>query len=93
VLRVTETKADEWSTSYIPSKQRYCEGLEDIKQGKKIGYAKMMYTRVFYQDGCGNFSKHKRTLKAVLGLPEESLDEFTSRAIERSKEVQWISRS
>lgn len=89
VLRVTGTEDDQWSTSYVSSKQRYSRGLEQIKQGEKIGYAKMMYTRVFYQDGCGNFSEHKGTLNNLLELPEESLDDFTARAIQRSKEPWW----
>ncbi|KAK6000685.1 hypothetical protein QM012_003410 [Aureobasidium pullulans] len=90
VLRVTGTRSEGWSITYEPSKQRYADGLEEIKQGKKIGFAKMMYTRVFYQDGCGNFGKSRGTLNELLELPQEDLDEFTALAIERSKETQWV---
>jgi hypothetical protein len=93
VLRVTGSAADEWSVAYEPSKGRYAQGIEEIKQGKKIGFAKMMYTRVFYQDGCGNFINSKGTVNSLLKLPDESLDEFTAKGIERSKEVQWVSRT
>jgi hypothetical protein len=93
VLRVTGTNAEDWRASYVPSEQRYAEGLESIKQGQKIGFAKMMYTRVFYKDGCGNFGKFKKTVNGLLKLPEEDIDEFTAIAIERSKQAQWIYRS
>ncbi|KAG9689203.1 NAD(P)-binding protein, partial [Aureobasidium melanogenum] len=89
VLRVTQTVKRDWSTTYEPSKQRYANGLGEIKQGNKIGFAKMMYTRVFYQDGSGNYGKSKGTLNTLLGLPHEDLDEFTALAIERSKGPQW----
>ena len=86
VLRVTDMKESDWTIDEEPSHERYATGLEEIKQGKRIGYAKMMYTRVFYPDGCGNFEQNKGTLNNALGLPEEDLDEATRAAIERSKE-------
>lgn len=93
VLRVTGTPAADWKQSFEPSKERYAKGLEQIKHGQKIGFAKMMYSRVFFQDGSGAFSKSKGTVNALLGLPEESIDESTERAMERSKEAQWVGRS
>lgn len=93
VLRVTGISAAEWKQSFEPSKERYKQGLEQIKHGQKIGFAKMMYTRVFFQDGSGDFSKSKGTVNALLGLPEEDIDEFTARAIERSQETQWVNQS
>ena len=45
----------------------------------------MMYTRVFFPDGSGDFESNKGTLNAVLNLPVEDLDEATGRAIERAK--------
>lgn len=50
----TQTVKEDWRITYEPSKQRYADGVKEIKQGKEIGFAKMMYTRVFYQDDSGN---------------------------------------
>ena len=72
------------------SQASYTQGLNGIKQGKKIGYAKMMCTSLFYQGGSGNFSRHKRTLNELLVLPVEDIDELIARAIERSKAAQWV---
>ncbi|KAF2725903.1 NAD(P)-binding protein [Polychaeton citri CBS 116435] len=90
-LRVTGTKEDDWTTIKEPSHERYASGLEEIKQGQRIGFAKMMYTRVFFPDGCGDF-EHKGTLNELLGLPKqgtEELDEATKVAIERAKATSW----
>lgn len=89
VLRVTGTKSDEWTIKSEPSHERYAAGLEEMKRGERVGFAKMMYTRVFYKDDSGNFGKTKGTLNKLLDLPEENIDEFTAVAIKRSKEVQW----
>ena len=55
------------------------------KGGDRSAFAKVMATRVFFPDGCGDFEKGKGTLNSVLGLEGESLDEATSEAIERAK--------
>lgn len=90
VLQVTGTKAEDWNISHESSQQRYADGLEQMKQGQKVGFAKMMYTRVFFPEGCGSFSKSKGTVNDLLGLPKENLDGFTAIAIERSKQTQWV---
>lgn len=83
-LRVTRSKESDWSISYEPSQERYTTGLAEIKEGKRIGFAKMMYTRVFFQDGSGNFESNKGTVNKELDLQMEDLDEATGRAIERA---------
>jgi hypothetical protein len=83
-LRTSRTKEDEWTITKQPAQERYSSGLKEIKEGKRIGYAKMMYSRVFYSDGCGDFEYNKGTLNSLLGLPEESIDDATKVAIERS---------
>nr|POE85420.1 hypothetical protein CFP56_43736 [Quercus suber] len=91
-LRVTGTTDADWTTTKEPSHERYAAGLEQIKEGQRIGFAKMMYTRVFYPDGCGDFEHNKGTLNAMLGLPKEDLDAATQRALERSKGPQWTGK-
>ncbi len=88
-LRVTNTKKDDWTIKKEPAQERYSSGIEEIKEGKRIGFAKMMYTRVFYRDGCGDFEHNKGTLNSLLDLPEEDIDEATKAAIERSKASNW----
>jgi hypothetical protein len=89
-LRVTGTKEEDWTITKEPSQERYSNGMKEIQEGKRIGYAKMMYTRVFYPDGCGDFESHKGTLNNLLGLPKEDIDEGTKTAIERSKAPSWV---
>lgn len=92
-IRVTNTRESDWKITKEPSHERYASGLEEIKEGKRIGFMKMMCTRVFYPDGCGDVehNKNKGTLNKVLGLPEEDLDEATLVAYERSKLPNWLS--
>ncbi|KAF2119016.1 hypothetical protein BDV96DRAFT_684632 [Lophiotrema nucula] len=86
VLRVSGTKESDWTVSMEGARDRYETGLNEIKEGKRSGFAKMMFTRVFIDDGTGDFENGKGTLNSVLGLPNEDLDEATKRAIERVKE-------
>jgi len=89
VLRVTGTKVDDWKVSSIPAQERYDEGMEAVKKGDRMGFARSMATRVFFSDGVGDYEKTKGTVNNLLGLPEEDIDEATERAIERSKKPQW----
>jgi len=88
-MRVTGTKEADWAITTESSSERYATGIEEMKEGKKIGFAKMMYTRVFYPDGTGNLEQHENMLNKVLKLPKEDIDEATRAAIERSKEPLW----
>lgn len=86
---MTGTKESEWTITKEPSVERYTTGNKEIGEGKRVGFAKMMYTRVFYTDGCGDTEHSKGTLNALLGLPKEDIDEATKIAIERSKTSHW----
>ena len=50
-------------------------------KGDYMGFAQMMYSRVFYQDGSGDFESSKGLQNGVLGLPREDLDEATEVAV------------
>lgn len=89
-IRVTGTKKDDWTITSEPARERYSSGIKEIQEGKRIGFAKMMYTRVFFADGCGDFEHNKGTLNSVLDLPDEDIDEATKDAIERSKGSHWV---
>ena len=87
VMRVTGTKEADWKITKENAKERYESGLKEMGEGSRDGFAKMLYTRVFYNDGCGDFEK--RTVNKVLGLKGEDIDAATERAIERSKTPLW----
>ncbi|KAL8745610.1 MAG: hypothetical protein Q9190_002264 [Brigantiaea leucoxantha] len=82
VLRVTGTKESDWTITSEPSIERYQKGMEMMQAKNFLGYVQMMYTRVFYQDGSGNFTKSRGLQNEALGLPKEDLDEWTKKAME-----------
>lgn len=84
ILRVTGDKESDWKIEYEPSVERYKQGQECLQGGDRMrGYQTVMYTRVFYQDGCGDFSSKLDNDK--LGLPKESLDEATKEAVKMAE--------
>jgi len=87
VLRVTKTSMEDWKVSKEPVKERYSKGNVAMQQGDRQGFARMMYSRVFFPDYCGNVEA--KTINTLLGLPKEDLDEATKAAIQRSKETSW----
>ena len=84
-MRVTNTTLNDWKIDHEPSTDRYKAGVEELQKGNFLGLAKLMYTRVFYQDGSGNYEASKGLQNDILGLPKEDLDEYTKMAIELSK--------
>lgn len=90
VLRVTQTSIDDWKVTKEPSHERYMSGIKAMQSGDRVGFVKMMYTRVFYPDDSGNYEKTKGTSNELLGLPKEDIDEATKAAIKRSKESKWV---
>lgn len=84
-MRVTGTQKKDWTITKEKSTERYQAGAEQKKTGDHIGFVKMMYTRVFYPDGVGDFERSRGTINGVLGLPTEDIDKATEAAIERSK--------
>lgn len=89
VLRVTNTKLEDWSVSKEDSHTRWSEGMKAMKTGNQQGFARMLYSRIFFPDGSGDFEKSKGLLNGILGLPKEDMDEATKRAIKRSETVPW----
>ncbi|KAH7417670.1 hypothetical protein BKA64DRAFT_658546 [Cadophora sp. MPI-SDFR-AT-0126] len=86
-VRVTGTPLSDWTLTKENAKERYDTGMKEMRAGNRIGFVKMMYTRVFFDDGVGNV-EGKGLANAALGLEVEDLDEATERAIERAKTVQ-----
>jgi NAD(P)-dependent dehydrogenase (short-subunit alcohol dehydrogenase family) len=86
VLRVTGDKIDDWTVTKEPATERFKAGVEAMMKGDRMGFLRMMYTRVFYPDGNGDYETGRGTSNALLGLPKEDLDEATKAAIKRAEE-------
>jgi hypothetical protein len=77
VLRVTGGSLDDWRVTYVPVKEYYREGVEQLQSGNRVGFVKLLYSRMFFPDLAGNFEALKGLDNEKLGLPKEDLDEFT----------------
>lgn len=88
VLRVTGDKMEDWTINKEPAKERHTAATKALQEGERMAYVRMMYTRIFYDDGTGDFESRRGTSNKLLGLPSEDLDEATRRAVERSAESQ-----
>lgn len=84
VLRVTGDKPEDWTVTREPARERYSKACEAVQNGERIAYVRQMYTRIFFDDGNGNFEKTRGVANGILDLPREDLDEATARAIERA---------
>ena len=91
VLRVTGDKPEDWTINKEPARERYASAVEALQGGDRMAYVRMMYTRLFFDDGCGNFEARRGVSNEILGLPKEDLDEATVRAIERADADPWAS--
>lgn len=91
VLRVTGDKLEDWTITKEPAKERYASAAKALQSGERMAYVRMMYTRIFFDDGNGNFEARKGTSNKLLDLPRESLDEATARSIERADASPWAS--
>ena len=85
VLRVTETSANDWTVTNEGHKERYDSGVALLQQGNRSGFGRLLYTRMFYPNGDGNYEASKGLDNDVLDLPKEDLDEHTKIGIEYSK--------
>lgn len=88
VYRVTSTTEADWTITKEPSNKRYANGMKEMYEGSREGFAKMLYTRVFYPDGCGDI-EYKGTINDLLGLPTEDIDAATWVALDRAKFHPW----
>ena len=80
--RVLKTTDKDWEISHEPTAQRYSNGLEEMQKGQMTGFAKAMYSRVFYPNGDGDFESSRGLANDKLGLPKEDLDEATKRTVD-----------
>jgi hypothetical protein len=86
VMRVTGTSEKDWKVDYEDVKERYKNGVEQFKKGNMMGFAKLLYSRVFFPDGSGDYEATKGLHNDILGLPKEDFDEYTKIAVEMAEQ-------
>ena len=84
IKRVTGTTDADWKISYESSAQRYQDGIDAMQKGDMRGFGKMLYARVLFPNGGGDFST--KLHNEVLGLPHEDLDERTKVAVKMAED-------
>jgi hypothetical protein len=67
VHRVMKTTDAAWEISFEKSDERYAKGLADLKQGQRLGFARALYSRIFYPNGDGIMSPVKGWIMQKLG--------------------------
>lgn len=82
-MHITGTKEEDWTITKESAQEVYERGLGQLNEGKREVFANVLYSRIFFPDGSGNFEDSKGTLNSMLGLPKEDLDAATKIAIER----------
>jgi hypothetical protein len=84
--RVTGTNDSDWTISYESSKERHVSGKAEMQKGNRLGFMKMLYSRLFYADEPNNFQASGGDDNEKLGLPTEELDEATNVAVQMEKD-------
>jgi hypothetical protein len=77
VKRVTDTTDADWTITHENTEERYKEGYEAVKSGDHRGWMKMGYSRMFFDNGDGDYETTRGLDNEVLELPTENLDEAT----------------
>ena len=76
VLRVTGDDEKDWTITHEDVVERYNRGHQILKEGKLVGLGIILYARLFYKDGAGDFND--KLDNDVLGLPKEDLGDTNS---------------
>lgn len=84
ICAVTGDKESDWTIKYEPSVERHKRAQDMLQKGDRAGSLLTMVTRVFFQDGAGDYSDLIENKK--LGIVEEDVHKVTRDALEMSKE-------
>lgn len=80
--RVLGTADEDWEITYEPAAKRLKDGLEEFSKGIFKGLAKNLYAIHFIRSRAGELDFPNDVSNELLGLPKESLDEATKRAVD-----------
>ncbi|KAH8432472.1 uncharacterized protein LDX57_010107 [Aspergillus melleus] len=78
VKRVTGTTDADWKITHESSEERWKEAHAAVMQGNFAGFAKQLYSRMFFPNGDADLESKYELHNKVLGLPVEDLDEYTA---------------
>ena len=78
VKRVTGTTDADWTITHESAEQRWKDGQAALQQGNMKAFAKMLYSRMFFPNGDGDYQSSRGLHNDLLGLTVEDLDEFTA---------------
>ncbi|KAL3433543.1 hypothetical protein BDV09DRAFT_196635 [Aspergillus tetrazonus] len=81
VKRVTGTADSEWNITRESSLVRFKEGQEALRVHDWKAFPKMLYSRMFFPNGDGDYESRLGLDNAVLDLPVEELDGATKEGI------------
>ena len=78
VKRVTGTTDADWTITHESAEQRWKDGQAALQQGNMKAFTKMLYSRMFFPNGDGDYQSSRGLHNDLLGLTVEDLDEFSA---------------
>jgi hypothetical protein len=81
VKRVTKTTDADWAITHESSEQRWKDGTAEMLRGNSAAFTKLLYSRMFFPNGDGDYESRRALHNDMLGLPVEDLDAATSIAV------------
>ncbi len=78
VKRVTNTIDADWTITHDSAEQRWKDGHAAVVQGNFGAFTKQLYSRMFFNNGDGDYESRRGLDNKTLGLPAEDLDEYTA---------------
>jgi hypothetical protein len=78
VKRVTGTTDADWKITHDSVQQRFKEAQAAVQQGDWKMFTRMLYSRMFFPTGDGDYQSRVELHNDLLGLPVEDLDEATA---------------
>ncbi|KAJ9149877.1 NmrA-like domain [Pleurostoma richardsiae] len=78
VKSVTGTSDADWIITHESAKQRWQDGQAALQLGDMENFPKMLYSRMFFPNGDGDYQSRRDLHNDLLGLPAEHLNEFTA---------------
>jgi hypothetical protein len=78
VKRFRGTTDADWTITHESAEQRWKDGQAALQQGNMKAFPKMLYSRIFFPNGDGDYQSSRGLHNDLLGLTVEDLDEFTA---------------
>ncbi|KAK9315531.1 hypothetical protein V1524DRAFT_460647 [Lipomyces starkeyi] len=81
VKGVTGTTDADWTITHESAEQRWKDGQTALQEGDWKVFTKMLYSRMFFPTGDGDYQSSRGLHNDLLGPTVEDLDEFTAIAV------------